>query len=335
VGKGEKVKRSKGERVTGINRKCLTSLVGLLLISLSATAQTNSGKWASKKTVRGSGIQVSVNRSHDKLMSSQTLILQFTVTLDQGVQLINSPELDQLENWLLIGQDLSSTSLDRGRYRRFTQQVQFAPLSLGAIKMPPLTWVYQDPSSARHRSLQTDEMTIEIQSVNRAGLTAKTIAPLKTILPEQSRSSGSTVFIVILILTSGLLFVWRRSKHSQPTLTIAPEDIIKKALISLEGIEPNEDNCAVTYQSVLSVLRRFLRDQFNHDFSSLSRRQAIAKLTQLSITVSQRDFLTQFFANCDEARFSSMEQGSMDLEHMLTECLDFVRSCARETGRQR
>lgn len=151
-----------------------------------------------------------------------------------NLQILDAPDID-LNDWYITKNPVlyDKQVTDKGLLKEVNMEYELLPSHAGEVTFPPLELVYYNTTTEKYDTLasQTYSFNVEGGSVK----TAKFRAPL-TVTQEHSKFKATSLFklfpefLVLLILTSGVILIIRKSKAKQKTLSVSYKNIDYKKL---------------------------------------------------------------------------------------------------------
>lgn len=204
-------------------------------------------------------------------------------------------------------------------------------LVTGSYILGPLEIGWKTPEMETFKTLETDQIFIEITSVDEDNK-AQDIRDIKkpANLPSNLwKVVTAAVVLLILLAVLVLLIVKKRKTGPKPTPVKPQVPPAQEALASLEEIKNR--NLVVKgmfkeyYFQVSGVLRRYIERRFSVPVTEKTTEEFISQMTRSSVlSDSQQSMVKSYLQHCDMVKFAKYEPSVEDTTRIFETAKEFV-----------
>lgn len=275
----------------------------------------------------------SINSSLDKtnVKSNEAVTLKLTITGSGNLTLINAPKIElpqDFESYEPKTTEHTSAS-DNGLIGSITFEYLFIPRFAGNFTIPPIDFVFFNPSSRQFETRSTNSFNIHVEkgsddgnssvvssfskeNVKVIGKDIRFIKQTKSVLkPKGSSFYGTFEFYGIYILSLIIFIVVyvvnrKKIKENSNLVLVRNKRANKVALKHLKAASVflKNNQAEQFYESVIKALWGYLSDKLSIPVADLNREKASASLLAKGVDQEAVAELIRIMDDCEFARYA-------------------------------
>ncbi|MBL7158300.1 MAG: hypothetical protein ISS91_02205 [Candidatus Omnitrophica bacterium] len=206
----------------------------------------------------------------------------------------------------------------------------------GARTIPLVTIKYKTPGETGLRSIDTNPVTVNVESVYEKSPDKSDIRDIKGIFYVTRRlviPLGLIIaLIVIALLVGGIYLKKRLTSLMIPEVIKLPHEIAFKRLEELKNKGLVEKGLVKEFYFELSdILRRYIEDRFNLRAPEMTTEEFLIFLkSSKSLSVDHKYLLREFLSHCDLVKFAKYGPSPKEIEKSLLSAESFVDQTKEE-----
>lgn len=278
-----------------------------------------------------------VNTSKNALNASESLQATVEVKGKGNLKLFSLPEMatpSALERYDPEYTEQVNTTLS-GMRGSIKNTYTLVPQFQGKYPIPPVTFSYFDPSTKTYKTLQSDELVIDVLEGPKAVSTVQsTTNPSAVVVPNNSTSFqfiaqqtdflpihktsffGSLFFYLLLAFPVVLLLIYFLVRSQTPDAArIAQRNKARLVKKFLGKAKRNMSDATDFYVALEAALHNYVKARLQIQTSDFSKEKMEKLLTEKGVAVETVSLFIQVLTNCEFARYAPSSRSSMEQDY--------------------
>jgi LPXTG-motif cell wall-anchored protein len=272
-----------------------------------------------------------------------TLEIGFTVPPAYTVQWprLSDTITSQIEIIRKTGLD-SVLSNDRSS-RYFFQKLTITSFDSGFLVIPPIAIGYRIPGDTALYHAETDAELLEVNTipVNLEADFRDIKDPIAAPFTFREALPYLLVFVGVLLLVMGGIYLWKKRKKAEPVLTVPLRPAIPAHQIALDALETlrlkklwQNGHVKAYHTELTDIVREYLSAKFNihaHEFTS---EEIMTAFDKTHVNGKAREKLRQILSLADFVKFAKFQPLPVDNDNSLNGAVGFVLETQRGIANQ-